>query len=56
VDNRNKDVQANFEVSRKIASALGVTKGIRPDDVSADFLSQVATCPPVIVPASPSKS
>jgi len=56
VENRNRDVQANFEVSRKIASAVGVTKGIRPEEVSAGFLSLAATCAPVIVPMSPAKS
>jgi len=56
VDNRNRDVQANFEVSRKIASAVGVTKSIRPDEVSVSSLSLLATCAPVIVATSSTKS
>lgn len=56
VDNRNRDVQANFEVSRKIAWAVGITRSIRPDEVSVDSLALLATCAPVIVPTSPTKS
>jgi hypothetical protein len=56
IENRNTDVQANFEVSRKIASAAGVTKSIRPDEIPADLLTQVAACPSVIGPTSPAKS
>jgi hypothetical protein len=56
VDNRNRDVEANFEVSRKIASAVGVTKSIRPDEVSLSSLSLLATCVPVIMPTSTTKS
>lgn len=56
VKNRNADVQSNFEVSRKIASAVGVTKSIRPDEIHADLLTQLAPCPSVIGPPSPAKS
>lgn len=56
VQNRNMDVQSNFEVSRKIAAAVGVTKSIRPDEVSTGSLVQVENCPPVIEPTSPAKS
>lgn len=56
VENRNRDVQANFELSRKIASAVGVTRSIRPDEISQDLLGEFAACPSVIVPTSPAKS
>lgn len=56
VENRNRDVQANFDVSRRIAAALGVTKGIRPDEISPDLMAQVAPCPSVVGPAPTTKS
>ena len=56
VENRNRDVEANFEVSRKIASAVGVTKGIRPDEISPGLMAQLAACPSVVETTPPAKS